>query len=169
MTSLKVLNHHASLCQLFSLLLGDCNGWLASSVSSRFLPAGGIPGPVLFELTIDLASIDLILNDLGALSVDLAADREGSTQDLLDGAGQSLGERLESHGPGNVDDLLKRDRLAVLDVLLLLAVTWGLLQGTDDEGGGGGDDGDGGLTVLDGELDRDTEALLYVCKNNLSA
>lgn len=154
---------------IFSLLLGDCNGWLASSISSRSLPVGEIPGPVLFELTINLASIDLILDNLGALSIDLAADREGGTQDLLDGAGQGLGERLEPHGPGNVDDLLKRDRLAVLDVLLLLSVTWGLLQGTDDEGGGCGDDGDGGLTVLDGELDRDTEALLYVCKNNLSA
>lgn len=115
---------------------------------------------MFFELTVDLARIDLLLDDLGALAVDLAADREGSTEDLLDGAGQSLGERLESHGPGNVDDLVKGNRLAVLDILLLLAVTWGLLERTDDKRGGGRDDGDGGLTVLDGELDRDTEALL---------
>lgn len=47
----------------------------------------------------------------------------------------------------------------MLDVLLLLAVTDGLLEGLDDEGGSRGDDRDGGLTVLDGELDGDTESL----------
>lgn len=152
---------------IFSLLLGDCGGWLASFVSSRAAHEGRCRA-VLTGLTVDLACIDLLLDNLGALAVDLAADRESSTQDLLDSAGQSLGERLEAHGPGNVDDLLKRNRLAVLDVLLLLAVTWGLLQSTDDQRGGGRNDGDGGLTVLDGELDRDTEALLYVCKNDSS-
>lgn len=150
---------------IFSLLLGDCSEWLAPSVSSHMVRKS-ICKAVAFELTVDLARIDLVLDNLGALSVDLAANREGSTEDLLDSAGQSLGERLESHGPGNVDDFLKRNRLAVLDVLLLLSVTWGLLQSTDDERGGGGNDGDGGLTVLDGELDRDTEALLYVCNNS---
>lgn len=120
----------------------------------------------MFELTVDLARIDLVLDNLGALSIDLAADRESGAQDLLDSAGQSLRERLVSHGPGDVDDLIKSNRLAVLDVLLLLAVARGLLQSTNDQRGGGGDDGDGGLTVLDGELDRDTEALLYVCNNS---
>ena len=52
-------------------------------------------------------------------------------------------------------DLIKRDALGVLDVLLLLAVTGRLLEGLDDEGRGGGNDGDGGLTVLDGQLDSD--------------
>ena len=47
----------------------------------------------------------------------------------------------------------------MLDVLLLLAVSGRLLEGLDDEGGGRGDDGDGGLAVLDGELDGDAEAL----------
>jgi hypothetical protein len=47
----------------------------------------------------------------------------------------------------------------MLDVLLLLAVARGLLEGLDDERGGGRDDGDSGLTVLDGELDGDAEAL----------
>lgn len=47
----------------------------------------------------------------------------------------------------------------MLDVLLLLAVTRRLLEGTDDKGGRGGDNGDGSLTVLDGELDGDTESL----------
>jgi hypothetical protein len=47
----------------------------------------------------------------------------------------------------------------VLHVLLLLAVSDGLLEGTDDEGRGGGNDGADGLTVLDGELDGDLETL----------
>ena len=33
------------------------------------------------------------------------------------------------------------------------------LERTDDQGGGGGYDGDGGLSVLDGELDGDPETL----------
>ena len=49
----------------------------------------------------------------------------------------------------------------MLDVLLLLSVAGGFLQGLDDERRGRGDDGNGGLTVLDGELDGDTESFLY--------
>ena len=47
----------------------------------------------------------------------------------------------------------------MLDVLLLLAVSGRLLKGLDDEGGSGGNDGDGGLTVLDGELHGDAKTL----------
>lgn len=39
---------------------------------------------------------------------------------------------------------------------------WGIgptLQSLDDQGRSGGDDGDGGLSVLDGELDSDSETL----------
>lgn len=49
----------------------------------------------------------------------------------------------------------------MLDVLLLLPVTRRLLQGLDDQGRGGGDNRDLSLTVLDGELDSDTETFLY--------
>ena len=49
----------------------------------------------------------------------------------------------------------------MLDVLLLLAVTRGLLEGLDDERRGGGDDGDGSLTILDRESDCDAETFLY--------
>jgi hypothetical protein len=48
----------------------------------------------------------------------------------------------------------------VLNVLLLLSVAGRLLQSFDDEGRCGGNDRDGGLTVLDGESDCDTETLL---------
>jgi hypothetical protein len=45
----------------------------------------------------------------------------------------------------------------VLDVLFLLSVSGRLFQSSDDEGRGGGNDGDSGLSILDGELDGDTE------------
>lgn len=48
----------------------------------------------------------------------------------------------------------------MLDVLLLLSVPRGFLKGFYDKGRSGGDDGDGGLTVLDGELDSDSESFL---------
>jgi hypothetical protein len=49
----------------------------------------------------------------------------------------------------------------VLDVLFLLSISRGLLQGFDDERGGGGDDGNGSLSVLDGKLYCDTKTFLY--------
>lgn len=48
----------------------------------------------------------------------------------------------------------------MLDVLLLLAVTGRFLQGLDDKGRGRRNDRDRSLTVLDGELDGDTETFL---------
>jgi hypothetical protein len=48
----------------------------------------------------------------------------------------------------------------VLDVLLLLPVPGGLLERFDDEGGCGRDDRNGGLSVLDGELDGDSQTFL---------
>jgi hypothetical protein len=47
----------------------------------------------------------------------------------------------------------------VLDILLLLSVSRWLLEGFNDERGCGWDNGDGSLTVLDGELNSDTETL----------
>lgn len=44
-------------------------------------------------------------------------------------------------------------------MLDLLAVTWGFLEGLDDQGGGRGHHLHAGLTVLDDELDGDLEAL----------
>merc|ERR1711957_1156599 len=41
--------------------------------------------------------------------------------------------------------------------LVFLRSTWGLLRGLEDEGGGSGHDGDGGLTVLDHDLDVDLD------------
>lgn len=96
---------------------------------------------------------------MGVLAVDGAADGLGSAEDLLDGTGKVLGERLEAHLAGDLDNLVEGDVTTVLDVLLLLAVTRGLLERLDDERRGGGDNGNGSLTVLDGKLDGNTETL----------
>ena len=108
--------------------------------------------------TLNLARLNVVRDSLGATAINLAASAESSSEDLLDGTLQVLGHRLEPHGAGNVDDLIKRNALGVLNVLLLLAVAGRLLEGLDNERRSGGHDGDGGLTVLDGQLDRDTEA-----------
>ena len=49
----------------------------------------------------------------------------------------------------------------MLDVLDLLPVPGGLLEGLDDEGGGRGNHADLGLPVLDGQLDSDLQALPF--------
>lgn len=116
--------------------------------------------------TVNLAVGDSVADGLGALAVNLAANAESSAEDLLNAALEGLGEGLELHRPRNLDNLIEGDGLVVLDVLLLLAVTGGLLEGADDEGRGGRDDGNGGLTVLDGELDGHTETLLYSQQKN---
>jgi hypothetical protein len=110
--------------------------------------------------TINLAVLDGLENSLGRLSVDLAANALSSSQHLPDGTLELLGERLVAHGAGNVNHLIEADGLVVLDVLLLLAITGRLLEGLDDERGGSGHNGDRGLTVLDGQLDGDTETFL---------
>lgn len=98
---------------------------------------------------------------MSGATVDGAADRLGRAEDLLDAAGERGREGLlgVAHGAGNVDDGVEFNVARVLDVLLLLAVADGLLEGADDERRSGRDDRDGGLTVLDRELDRDAETL----------
>lgn len=113
----------------------------------------------LLVVNLDLAGVDALDDGVRVLAVDSAADRLGSAEDLLDGTREALGKRLEAHLAGNLDNLVERDVATVLDVLLLLAVTRGLLERLDDERRGRGDDRDGSLTVLDGKLDSDTQTL----------
>jgi hypothetical protein len=108
---------------------------------------------------LDLAGLDVVRDVLGAAPVDLAAGGVCGSEDLLDGTFEVLGHGLEPHNLRNSNDLIERNALGVLDVLLLLAVTWRLLEGLDDEGRGGGDDGNGSLTILDGELHSDAKTL----------
>lgn len=111
------------------------------------------------KLTLNLAGLDVVGDALGGAAVDLATGGEGSADNLKDSTLEGLGHGLVAHGAANLNDLVKRDGLGVLDVLLLLAVTRGLLEGLDDKGGGGGNDRDGSLTVLDGQADGDAETL----------
>jgi len=121
------------------------------------------PGSIQSRLTLNLAGLNVITDRLGTPTINLATSAESGTQDLLDRTPQVLGHGLEAHFAGDLDDLIERDGLGVLDVLLLLTVPRGLLEGFDDERGGRGDDGDGGLTVLDGQADGDAEAFLDIC------
>ena len=114
---------------------------------------------LLFIGDLNLAGLDVVRDVLGAAAIDLAAGRVGSSENLLDGTLEVLGHGLEPHDLRNSNNLIERNALGVLDVLLLLAITWGLLEGLDDEGRGGRNDGDGGLTVLDGELHGDAKTL----------
>lgn len=114
-------------------------------------------------LTVDVAAVNGFNDRLWGLAIDLASHTVSSTQDLLNSARQLLGERLVAHGASNLDNLVEADRLVVLDVLLLLAVARGLLQGLDNEGRGSRDDRNSGLTVLDGELDSYAQAFLLSC------
>jgi hypothetical protein len=114
-----------------------------------------------WQRTLNLASLDVVGDILGAAAINLASDGESGTKDLLHGSLKLTGQGLAAHGAGNVDDVIERDRLGVLDVLLLLAVTGRLLEGLDDKGRGRGNDRDGSLTVLDAQLDGDTETFLF--------
>ena len=111
------------------------------------------------KLTLNLAGLDVVGDALGGAAVNLATGGESSADNLKDGTLERLGHGLVAHGAADLDDLVERDGLGVLNVLLLFAVTRGLLEGLDDQGRGRGDDGDGGLTVLDGQADGDAETL----------
>jgi hypothetical protein len=108
---------------------------------------------------LDLAVVNLLLQILGVLAVDGAADADAGAEDLLDGAGELLGHGPGLHDLGDLDDVVEADVARVLDVLDLLAVSLGLLERLDDERRGGGHHRDLGLTVLHRELDGDAEAL----------
>lgn len=84
------------------------------------------------QLTFDLATLNVIADGLRTPAVDLAAGGESSAENLLYGALETLRHRLVAHLTCDLDDLVKWDGLGVLDVLLLLAVSWWLLQRLDD-------------------------------------
>ena len=63
---------------------------------------------------------------MGWLSVHGATNALRRAEDFLRTSREILGERLGLHCSRNVDDLVEGDVARVLDVLLLLAITWGL-------------------------------------------
>lgn len=106
----------------------------------------------------NLARLDLGSHGLGRNTIDRAAHRVAGTQDLLDGAGQVASKRLVADLAGNIDDRLEGQVAVVLNVLLLLAVARGLLQGLDDHARSRRQNLDGGGTVLHSQLDADAQA-----------
>jgi hypothetical protein len=84
------------------------------------------------------------------------------TEDFLDGAREFTGKGLVTHGTGDFNDIVQGDVATVLDVLFLLTIPWGFLQGLDDQRRGRGHNGHLSLTVLDGQLDSDTETLPFL-------
>ena len=96
---------------------------------------------------------------MGILTIDSAADRLGGAEDLLHAARELTGHGPGPHDAGGLDDVVHGDVAAVLDVLDLLPVPGGLLEGLDDEGSGGGHHRALGLPVLDTELNSDLETL----------
>ena len=99
------------------------------------------------------------LDGARGLAVYGAADRHAGAEDLLASASKSGGHRAGAHDAGDADEVVLGDVAVVLDVLLLLLVTDGLVEGLDDKCGGAGDNLDGGLTVLHDELAGDAETL----------
>jgi hypothetical protein len=127
----------------------------------ELLEVSEIPCECSSRLTLNLALVNVLRDSLWTTTINLAADGEGSAENLLHRTLELAGHGLVPHGARNLDDVVKRNGLGVLDVLLLLAVSRWLLEGLDDERAGGWNDGDGGLTVLDGQADCDTETFLY--------
>ena len=79
-----------------------------------------------------LSGIDTINNVMWGLSLDCASYALCSAQNLLHASRQFLGQRLGLHCPRNVDDFVKWNIARVLDVLLLLPVSWGLCKSERD-------------------------------------
>jgi len=96
---------------------------------------------------------------VGVLAVNSAADTSAGSEDLQNGSREGLSERAGAHDLGDSNDVVERDVSGVLDVLLLLAISVGLVQSLDDQRGGSGDHLDLSLTVLDNELDSNTDSL----------
>mmetsp|Transcript_16117 Transcript_16117/g.44917 ORF Transcript_16117/g.44917 Transcript_16117/m.44917 type:complete len:225 (-) Transcript_16117:80-754(-) len=120
------------------------------------------PAARLIGGALALAVINLADDVLGALAVHPAADRDGRSQDLLDGAGELLGARPGAHDAGNLNDVVKADVPGVLNVLLLLPVPRRLLKCLNDQSGCRGDDGGRRLPVLHCELHSHTQPLPFL-------
>ena len=107
----------------------------------------------------DLARVNLLLNIAGVLAIDGAADGDAGAEDFLDGSLQVSRVGLGAHLGGDLKNAIELDLTVVDDVLGLLAVTWGFLEGLENEGGSGGEDGNEALSVLDHDLNVDLDTL----------
>lgn len=110
----------------------------------------------------EFSRLDLSANVAGRGSLDGAAHGGAGTEDLAHSPSQILGKRAVTNLTGNLNNLIESQVAVMLDVLLLLAITGGLLEGLDDVAGRAGLDLEGGHTVSDGQLDTDTEAFVVL-------
>lgn len=115
---------------------------------------------LLLRRDLDLTGVDGVDGDVRGLAVDAGADALGSAEDLFDGTLELFRETLLAHLARDLDDLGERDVAVVLDVLLLLLIPRGLLESSDDKSARGGHNADLRLTVLNGELDSHSNALV---------
>ena len=102
---------------------------------------------------VELASVDLSSDLLGALAVDCAAEGHACAEHFLDGSLEFDGHALGAQLLGDVSDVSELEVAVVLHVLLLLSVAGSFLEGLDDKGSGSGEHGDGALSVDDHHFD----------------
>eukprot|EP00033_Pygsuia_biforma_P000039 GCRY01000050.1.p1 GENE.GCRY01000050.1~~GCRY01000050.1.p1 ORF type:complete len:133 (-),score=12.26 GCRY01000050.1:208-606(-) len=117
----------------------------------------------LFLINFDVTRTDLVLNISGSLTIDSAANRVASTENFHNGAakGGSHGAFSLTHLAGNTGHLVDGKVTVVLDVLLSLTVTDGLVEFLKNKSGGRGNDRDSSLTILDGELASHAKTLPF--------
>ena len=109
---------------------------------------GGASEAADFDLTV----VDLGLDSAGVFAVDGAADGDGGSENLLDGAGEVGSVGLGAHLLGDFNNVIELDLAVVNGVLNLLSVTWWLLKGLQEEGSSGWEHCDEALSVLDHDL-----------------
>ena len=109
-----------------------------------------------------LTSLDGGLEGLRGLTINSATNGDGGTEAFKNATLEGVGHGVGTDVLSNLDNFLEGDVTRVLDVLDLLTVTGGLLEGLDDASGDGGKEGDGGNTVLDDELAGNLKTLVFL-------
>lgn len=111
---------------------GDTNGRALTDLEFASID---LLDDVVRVLLLDLACATVGQIDVGQTSKarELTANRLGRAEDLLDSAAEFLGERLVSHGAGNVDHIVNRDVAGVHAALFLFAVSGWLFEGLDHQ------------------------------------
>ena len=123
----------------------------------------------LFLRNLDLTVVNLLDDGGRMLAVDGAANRVASSKHLLHGSRKLVGIGALTQNLRHLDHLIQSDVATVLDyisfpkptatVLVLLSVSGGLVQLTDDQRRGAGNNLHGRLTIHDSQLDGDLQTL----------
>ena len=103
--------------------------------------------------------VDLLLDVLGGLAINSAANGNACAKDFLDSSTELSSVGLGAHFLGDFDDLIHSDFTVVDNVLGLLSVTCGLLECLQDKRASGVEDTDLALLVLDLDLDLNLDTL----------